>query len=146
MRSARLEMTALGVYIGFFNGERLTEEELLPGFTDYRHRVQVQSYDVTDRIQTGENVMAAVIGDGWYRGGLGAASVRNQFGKRLAWMCRLSVVYQDGTEDVFEADSDTRATQNGPSTKESRSSAMKASRLLSSPRRTAKQCWISART
>ena len=114
VRSARLEMTALGVYIGFFNGERLTEEELLPGFTDYRHRVQVQSYDVTDRIQTGENVMAAVIGDGWYRGGLGAASVRNQFGKRLAWMCRLSVVYQDGTEDVFEADSDTRATQNGP--------------------------------
>ena len=112
--AAQLEMTALGVYIGYFNGERLTEEELLPGFTDYRHRVQVQSYDVTDQIRSGENVMAAVIGDGWYRGGLGAASVRNQFGTRLAWMARLTVQYQDGTREVFDADSETRATQEGP--------------------------------
>ena len=114
VQKAELEMTALGVYIGYFNGKRLTEEELLPGFTDYRYRVQLQSYDVTDQVRSGENVMAAVIGDGWYRGGLGAGSVRNQFGTRLAWMARITVIYQDGTEEVFASDAKTKATQEGP--------------------------------
>ena len=111
---ATLEMTALGVYIGYFNGQRLTEQELLPGYTDYRYRVQVQSYDVTAQLLPGENVMAAIIGDGWYRGGQGASSVRNIFGTRVAWMGRLTVEYADGSCEVVCADTDTKATQAGP--------------------------------
>lgn len=111
---ATLEMTALGVYIGYLNGKRLTDEELMPGFTDYRYRLQVQKFDVTGRVVKGENVMAAVIGDGWYRGGQGASSARNQFGTRLAWMGRLTVEYTDGTSEEFHSDAKTMATQDGP--------------------------------
>ena len=83
VREARLEMTALGTYIGYLNGQRLTEEELQPGYTDYRYRVQLQSYDVTPALRMGKNVAAAVIGDGWYRGGLGASSKRNQYSEAV---------------------------------------------------------------
>ena len=111
---ATLEMTALGVYIGYFNGHRLSDQELLPGYTDYRFRVQVQRYDVTALLLSGENVMAAVIGDGWYRGGQGASSVRNIFGTRLAWMSKLTVEYDDGSCERFYSDAGTKATQDGP--------------------------------
>ena len=114
VREARLEMTALGTYIGYLNGQRLTEEELQPGYTDYRYRVQLQSYDVTPALRMGKNVAAAVIGDGWYRGGLGASSKRNQYGSRIKWMFRLTVHYEDGTSECICADRNTKATQNGP--------------------------------
>lgn len=111
---AELKMSALGVYIGYFNGTRLSEEELLPGYTDYHHRVQSQFYDVTTLLEQGKNVIAAVVGDGWYRGGLGAGSRRNGFGEKTAWMYHLEIHYDDGSLEIIEADEHTRATQCGP--------------------------------
>lgn len=40
VKHAELRMSALGVYIGYLNGIRLSEQELLPGYTDYHYRVQ----------------------------------------------------------------------------------------------------------
>jgi alpha-L-rhamnosidase len=44
---ARLYGTAHGIYEGFLNGERIGDAELAPGFTQYRARLQVQTYDIT---------------------------------------------------------------------------------------------------
>lgn len=109
-----LHMTALGVYIGFLNGKRLDERELLPGYTDYNHRVQYQTYDITELLDTGENVLGAIFGDGWYRGCLGIGSERSLYGKKTALACRLELEYADGSIEYIETDSVWRATQNGP--------------------------------
>lgn len=111
---AELKMSALGVYVGYLNGTRLSKDELLPGYTDYHHRVQYQSYDVTALLEQGKNVVAAIVGDGWYRGGLGAGSNRNGFGEKVAWMCHLEIHYEDGDLEVMQSDENTLATQNGP--------------------------------
>lgn len=113
VRKAVLDITALGVYEGYFNGMSLTKETLMPGYTDYKFRVQYQSYDVTDRLMLGKNVVAAVIGDGWYRGGLGASSRRNGYGTRLKFAIRLTITYADGSVQVLDA-RDAVATQDGP--------------------------------
>lgn len=113
VRSANLKITALGVYIGYLNGQRLTDEELLPGYTDYRFRVQVQSYDVADRLREGENVIAALVGDGWYRGALGAGSTRNGYGDAVMLAFQLKLTYADGTEETVEAGEGTKTTQGG---------------------------------
>jgi alpha-L-rhamnosidase len=45
--TARLRITAHGVYEAFLNGQRIGDAELTPGFTAYRKRLQGQSYDGT---------------------------------------------------------------------------------------------------
>ncbi len=65
--AARLYVTALGSYRVFVNGKRVGEDELTPGFTDFRKRVLYQTYDVTPLVEkTGPNVLAAVMGAGWH--------------------------------------------------------------------------------
>ena len=66
--SARLYATAHGVYEAFVNGTRVGDVELTPGWTAYRSRLQVQTYDVTDLLRPGDNVIGALLSDGWWRG------------------------------------------------------------------------------
>ena len=53
--SARLYVTALGVYECELNGRRVSEDVLAPGWTDYRHRIQYQVYDVAPLLRRGRN-------------------------------------------------------------------------------------------
>ena len=87
---------------------------LLPGFTDYHRRLQYQTFDVTGQIRPGENVVLAVLGDGWYRGNLGAFNKKYCYGEKTAFACRLEIVYEDGSADVVETDASWEATQQGP--------------------------------
>jgi alpha-L-rhamnosidase len=65
--AARLYVTALGSYRVFVNGRRVGEDDLTPGFTDYRKRVLYQTYDVTPLLaKSGKNVLAAMVGAGWH--------------------------------------------------------------------------------
>lgn len=111
--SARLYITALGVYKGYINGISITDEELMPGYTDYKYRLQCQTYDVRKNLQIGKNVISVVIGDGWYRGGLGASSMRNCYGERIKIAFCLEISYIDGTEACVDA-REAVASQSGP--------------------------------
>ncbi len=65
---ARLYSTAHGIYQARLNGSRVGDSELAPGWTEYRHRLQYQTHDVTASLQVGENVLGAVVADGWWAG------------------------------------------------------------------------------
>ena len=65
VKKARLYATACGVYEGRLNGKRIGDFILAPGITDYRRRVQVQSYDVTALLKNGENQLTFQLADGW---------------------------------------------------------------------------------
>ncbi len=93
--SARLYITALGVYDVEINGKRAIDFELAPGWTDYRTRVRYQVVDVTPHLVSGENVIGVLLGDGWYCGLLGA-SERQQYGDRPALLAQLEIVLADG--------------------------------------------------
>lgn len=110
--SARLYMTALGVYKPYFNGHSPDDQMLLPGFTDYHRRVQYQEYDVTSLVRAGENVIGCILGDGWYRGCLGAFNKRNVYGEKTKFACILLLSYPDREETICTGE-DWKATQNG---------------------------------
>lgn len=114
VRSASLDMTALGVYRAYINGRNTDDQLLTPGYTDYNYRVQFQRYDVTPHLHVGENVIAAVIGDGWYRGCINIGSVRNAYGTKTALAFVLHITYVDGSTEEIVSDENCRATQNGP--------------------------------
>ena len=102
---ARLYITALGVYDVEINGQRAIDAELAPGWTDLRNRVRYQSYDVTEPLQVGENVIGVWLGDGWYCGFIGL-SERQQYGERPALLAQLEIILTDGTPLVIATDGD----------------------------------------
>ncbi len=87
--SVRAYVTSLGLYELEINGERVGDQVFTPGWTSYHHRLQYQTYDVTDHLRPGDNVVGATLGDGWYRGFLGWGDRRNVYGDRLALLCQL---------------------------------------------------------
>lgn len=116
VKKATLYMTALGMYQGYLNGEPLDDRRMLPGFTNYNARLQVQEFDVTDRVKIGENTLAVILGEGWFRGSLGVRSNRNCYGDELAIAAKLVLEYKGGGSDVVETDTTWKATQDGPIT------------------------------
>ena len=65
---ARVYATAKGLYTLLLNGQRASGDLLRPGWTDYRDRIQYQTYDVTALVRPGQNAIGVVLGDGWYSG------------------------------------------------------------------------------
>jgi alpha-L-rhamnosidase len=94
--AARLHATAQGIYEAFLNGDRVGDAELTPGFTQYDERLQVQTYDVTDAVDEGENTLGVVLADGWFRGQNGITRSADQWGSRLALLAQLQLTHEDG--------------------------------------------------
>lgn len=69
--SARLYITAMGLYEASINGQRVGQDVLAPGFTDHRKRTLVQRHDVSALVTPGENVVAAIVAGGWCTARLG---------------------------------------------------------------------------
>jgi alpha-L-rhamnosidase len=94
--SAWLLATAHGVYEAFVNGTRVGDEELRPGFTAYRKRLQVQCYDVTGLVTEGVNVVGALVSDGWWRGQHGFLRLTDAYGPTTGFLAELHVALRDG--------------------------------------------------
>ena len=110
---ATLFMTALGVYEAYINGKCVGEQVLAPGFTNYNHRLQYQEYDITDLIAANENEIHIIVGNGWYRGNVGAFNKRYAFGEKLALAAKLVICYHDGKSEVIETDQTWQAASDG---------------------------------
>jgi alpha-L-rhamnosidase len=106
VRKARLYATACGVYEPYVNGERVGRDVLAPGWTDYRKRVQYQTYDVTGLLAEGQNALGAILGDGWYAGFFGFDPKHRgaHYGSRAHLLAQLEVEYEDGTTQTVVSD------------------------------------------
>lgn len=113
VRSAAACFTACGIYKAYINGKEVDTQILLPGNTSYGARLQYQQYDVTDFLTEGTNVVAAVVGEGWYRG-KGGFPTGSGNGKKLKFMCRMEIHMEDDTERIINADRSWKASQDGP--------------------------------
>lgn len=66
--SARAYFTGLGIYELYINGKKAGDEYLAPDCTIYDRWIQYQTYDVTKLVQSGGNVVGAILGNGWAKG------------------------------------------------------------------------------
>ncbi|MFD2328071.1 family 78 glycoside hydrolase catalytic domain [Cohnella sp. GCM10020058] len=107
--SARIYATALGMYRLFVNGEAADDSCLNPGWTSYTKRLQYQTYDVTALLNEGDNAIGFMLGNGWYRGGLGWEKKR-YYGDTRAALVLLQVRYTDGTESIVGSDGSWRGS------------------------------------
>jgi alpha-L-rhamnosidase len=114
--SARLYVAARGLAELSINGARVGADVLSPGWTDYDFRAQYLTYDVTDLVTEGTNVLGAVVGDGWYSGRIARIKDgESRFGARPQLLCELHVIDASGAEEVV-ASGPAWTWRNGPIT------------------------------
>lgn len=115
---ARLYSTALGVYENFINGERvgiigddgrIKYQELKPGSSEFAKRKYYSTYDVTAMLHPGENVLAALTGTGWWN-----SLIAGNYGKRIAYLCKLVIRYTDGSVETVCTDESWKAAHRSP--------------------------------
>jgi alpha-L-rhamnosidase len=115
LRDARLYVTARGIYEVHLNGSRVGEDRFTPGLTQYDKTHMYQTYDVTKMIRSGENALAAMLGEGWWSGLLSFGSIWNHFGDRQSLLARLVIRYRDGSTDVVTSNPrDWKTFSGGP--------------------------------
>ncbi|MFI4860827.1 MAG: family 78 glycoside hydrolase catalytic domain [Phycisphaerales bacterium JB063] len=113
VRRAVLYSTTLGASDVYLNGQRVNDDYMAPGWTDYRQRVYYHTYDVTEHVRRGTNAWGAVLTDGWFSGYVGADERRDHYGKRPRVAMQLHLEYADGTREVVATHRGWRA-MTGP--------------------------------
>ena len=113
VKKARLYITACGLYEAAINGRRVGDFVCAPGITDYRKRVQYQTYDVTALLQDGENALTVQLADGWYRGSCGAWGLKNQYGTETKLLAQLELTCVDGSIQVITSDESWNWSNDG---------------------------------
>jgi alpha-L-rhamnosidase len=100
VKRAFLRVTALGIFDAYINGERIGEEELKPGWTDYRVRVFEFEYDVTALIGK-KNVFTAAVSNGWWSGRISYGF----YGYKSPALCaEIELEYEDGETEYIYTD------------------------------------------
>lgn len=107
LKKARIYASGVGLYALYLNGKKVGDEELAPGFTAYDYWIQYQTYDAGEGLLEGENVIGAVLGNGYWKGRVNWPAMperRNIYGDENALILELHLSYQDGTEEVVKTD------------------------------------------
>lgn len=120
VKHAEIRVTGLGQFILSINGNKISDHELDPGWTKYNKLIEYVTFDVTDVLTRGENVLGAEVGNGWY-------IMDNEhytftfpsfmppnpnpykpFGKYLVLVLCLTIDYEDGSRETITADDSFR--------------------------------------
>jgi alpha-L-rhamnosidase len=104
VKKATVYSTAQGIYELYLNGKRIGNDLFAPGWTDYRARIQYQTYDVTKLLNGKKNSLGAILGDGWYASYIGYLNRRANYGNQTRLFLELHIEYNDGKEEVIASD------------------------------------------
>ena len=104
VKSALLFVTGLGQYELSLNGVKTGDAFLAPGWTYFDKTVLYNTYDVTQQLLQGDNVIGLMVGNGFYN------INRERYFKIVtafgmpAMICRLKIVYEDGSIENIVSD------------------------------------------
>ncbi len=106
IRRATAFLCGLGYSEFEINGRRIADAVLDPGFTDFSRRVLYRTYDVTDALQRGPNVLGVTLGGGWFD-----LATPDLFGfENAPWaatprvLCQLCIEFADGMTRTVVSD------------------------------------------
>jgi alpha-L-rhamnosidase len=103
--NATVYVTALGAYELHLNGQKVGNDVLTPGWTQFTKRVYYQTYNVTGMVQAGSNTLGAILGDGWYASDLAFTGQRLNYGGTPRFMAQLVLNFSGGGTQTIVTDS-----------------------------------------
>ena len=108
LKKARLYATARGIYSIRVNGAKISDGFFAPGASQFDRHLMYQTYDVTEALTPGTNIVGCILASGWWSD---AFSFRlhnyNYWGDKPSFLACLILTYDDGTEDVIVTDIET---------------------------------------
>lgn len=112
--SARLYITAKGVFDVSINGKNVSDDAMSPGFTTYDKRIETLTYDVTNLVESGQNAIGVELASGWYSGRLlwGTTPWDNTISPKI--LCQLELEMKDGSKKIVVSDESWKGSTNGP--------------------------------
>ncbi len=111
IESARLYITAKGLFQAHINGKQVGNDVLSPGWTSYQKRIETLTYDVSTLLGKGENTLGVELAEGWYAGRFIFRGYAAQSPQLLA---QLEVTYTNGEQETFTSNNSWKGTVNGP--------------------------------
>ncbi len=108
VKRARAYVSAKGLFNLYVDGQKIGKALLTPGWTDYKKRIQYETYDVTRQVQQGSHGLGILLGNGWYCGHIGLTG-GNNYGKFPEVLVQLEVEYTDGTKSEVVTDGSWKA-------------------------------------
>lgn len=124
VKHASAKVCGLGQFIFYLNGKKVGDHELDPGWTNYKKLIQYVTFNVTDNLRQGENVLGAEVGNGWfiktdenYTFAFPSFMPPNPnpyqpYGKSLVLALGLVITYADGTQETIMADESFRTKEH----------------------------------
>ena len=73
LQSAKLNVCGLGYAYVWLNGKKVTEDLFTAPVSNYSKTLWYNTYDVTNLLNKGENILAVICGCGWYNEGIESA-------------------------------------------------------------------------
>ncbi len=108
--AARAYICGLGLYHLEVNGHKVGDEYFTPYCNAYDRWLQYQTFDITDQLTIGSNLVSVMLGNGWYKGRYGADGGKVGFyGDRFALICEIHITLEDGKELIVATDPSWKA-------------------------------------
>ena len=112
--SARLYITAKGVFDVAINGKDVSDDVMPPGYTPYKKRIETITYDVSSFIESGQNTIGVELAAGWHSGRLGWQKSYWIDTETPKMLCQLELTMKDGSKEMILSDENWKGTTNGP--------------------------------
>lgn len=108
IKKARLYATARGIYDVYLNGKRVNQSYFNPGSSQYNKTHFYQTYDVTSILSSGQNVLGATLGEGWWSGAATFSGENwNFYGDCQSFLAKLVLTYEDGSKETIVSNPET---------------------------------------
>ncbi len=126
IKNARAFVTGLGYFEFYVNGTKVSDDVLVPNQTNYgkrpglenagiplpddfrEYRVMYLAYDISNLLKKGENVLGAIVGNGFYN----APMNWTQSYGTPRFTGQIYVTYTDGSEDIIVTDESWKASKS----------------------------------
>jgi alpha-L-rhamnosidase len=107
---ATVYVTALGAYELRLNGQKVGNDVLTPGWTQFNKRAYYQTYDVTGIMQPGSNTVGVILGDGWFGSDLANQGKRLNYGGTPRFLAQLVLQLADSSMQTIVSDGSWKAS------------------------------------
>jgi alpha-L-rhamnosidase len=107
---ARAYICGLGLYHFELNQQKVGAEYFTPYCNAYDQWIQYQTFDISEQVHVGSNLISVMLGNGWYKGRYGAnGGSKNFYGDKFALLAEIRIRLGDGDELIIRSDASWKA-------------------------------------
>jgi hypothetical protein len=112
IENASINISGLGHYELYVNGNKVGDRFLSPGWSFYQKHNLYNTYDIAERLKKGENVLGVIVGNGFY-------NVNNERYRKLViaygypkLIFNIHIKYTDGSVENIVSDEDCKVSSS----------------------------------